>query len=273
MGETVAIIGTGIIGGAIVRCLIRSRVADRVIATRRRVEKLKALKRLGVEITGNNIQAARDADAVFICVKPGDVAHILREIGEEITGKLVISTAAIIPLEFYRETVPGARFVRTMPNVAAFVGESFTAYCCDKKVTDEDRERALKLLESTGHCEEVEEKYMDAITGLSGSGPAYVAIVIKSLMYAGLKVGLPRELSLFSSAQSVLGAAKLIMDGEFNASQIKDMVTTPGGTTIEGIYQLEDGNIRTTLMNAVVAATEKCINIRFNWKDNNLHAK
>ena len=269
MGETVAVIGAGVIGGAIVKCLRQSQAVDRVIATRRRVEKLRALEGLGTEITSDNVDAAGRADVVFICVKPGDIASVLNEIRDEISGKLVISTAAIIPLGFYGKVVPGARFVRTMPNVAAFVGESFTAYCCDGNVTEDDRAAVERLLGTMGQHEEVEEKYMDAITGLSGSGPAYVAIVIEALMYAGLKVGLPRELSLHSSAQAVLGAARLIMDGEMNASQIKDMVTTPGGTTIEGIYQLEDGKLRTALMNAVVAATEKCTSIAYDWNNSN----
>jgi pyrroline-5-carboxylate reductase len=267
MVETVAVIGAGVIGGAIVRRLLRSESSYCVIATRRKVERLKDLEDLGAKITTDNVGAARMANVVFICVKPGDVGGILKEIGDEISGKLVISTAAIISLDFYGKAVPEARFVRTMPNVAAFVGESFTAFCCDERVSDEDRETVRRLLATLGQYEEVEEKYIDAITGLSGSGPAYVAIVIEALMYAGLKVGLPRELSLHSSAQAVLGAAKLIMEGEMNASQIKDAVTTPGGTTIEGIYQLEDGKLRTALMNAVVAATEKCTNIRYNWNN------
>jgi pyrroline-5-carboxylate reductase len=267
MGETIAVIGAGMIGGAVVRCLRKSPDSYRVIATRRDVEKIRDLEGLGAEITTDNAEAARRADIVFICVKPGDVLGILKEIKNEINGKLVISTAAIIPLDFYSGIVPGARFVRTMPNIAAFVGESFTAYCCDGRVSSDDKEVVKRLLYTMGKYDEVEEKYMDAITGLSGSGPAYVAIVIEALMYAGLKVGLPRELSLYSSAQAVLGAAKLIVDGEMNASQIKDAVTTPGGTTIEGIYQLEDGKLRTALMNAVVAATEKCTNIRYNWNN------
>jgi pyrroline-5-carboxylate reductase len=267
MGETVAIIGAGVIGGAIVKRLYTSHVVDHVVATRRRIEKLDGLKSLGVETTSDNVAAVSKADVVFICVKPGDVATILEEVKEELTGKLVITAAAIIPLSFYRKMVPGARFVRTMPNVAAFVGESFTAYSCDQEVVESDREVLERLLSTLGRHEEVEEKYMDAVTGLSGSGPAYVAIVIEALMYAGLKVGLPRELSLNSSAQAVLGTARLILDGEYNASEIKDMVTTPGGTTIEGIYQLEDGKLRTALMNAVVAATEKCTDISYNWNN------
>ncbi len=267
MIDTVAVIGTGVIGGAVVKRLNQEHVVDRVIATRRSVDKIQSLKAPRVEITSDNSYAARSADVVFICVKPGDIGGILDEIRGEIDDKLVISTAAIIPLEFYVSKVPSARFVRTMPNVSAFVGESFTAYTCDEKVTDEDRATLEKILDSLGNHDEIEEKYMDAITGLSGSGPAYVAIVIEALMYAGLKVGLPRDLSLQSSAQAVLGAAKMILDGDFNASQIKDMVTTPGGTTIEGIYQLEDGKLRTALMNAVVAATEKCTNISYNWQN------
>jgi pyrroline-5-carboxylate reductase len=268
LGETIAVIGAGVIGGAIARCLRRSQGNYRVLATRRRLDSLRDLEGLGVEITTNNREAADKSDIVFICVKPGDVENILNETKEMLNGKLVISTAAIIPINFYEKHAPQARFVRTMPNIAAFVGESFTAYCCDDNVNEKDREVVKRLLDTMGQHQEVEEKYMDAITGLSGSGPAYVAIVIEALMYAGLKVGLPRELSLYSSAQAVLGAAKLIMDGELNASQIKDAVTTPGGTTIEGIYQLEDGKLRTALMNAVVAATEKCYNIRYNWNNN-----
>lgn len=189
MGETVSVIGAGVIGGAIVKRLRLSQTVDRVIATRRRIERLSHLKGLSAEITSNNVEAARKADIVFVCVKPGDVAGILEEKGDEISGKLVISTATIIPLEFCRRRAPRARFIRTMPNVAAFVGESYTAYCCDDKVTERDREALKRLLDTMGQHDEVEEKYMDALTGLSGSGPAYVVIVIESLMYIGLRWG------------------------------------------------------------------------------------
>ncbi len=140
MGETIAIIGAGVIGGAIVRCLRKSKDTYRVIATRRKIEKIRGLEGLGAEITTDNVEAVMKADIVFICVKPGDVMGILTEVKDEISGKLVVSTAAIIPLDFYGKVVPGARFVRTMPNIAAFVGESFTAYCCNGDVSDEDKE-------------------------------------------------------------------------------------------------------------------------------------
>lgn len=267
MSKTVAVIGAGMIGGAIVRRLVKSGDVARVIATRRKKEKLGSLEELGARITSDNSWAAREADVVFVCVKPGDVGKVLSEIKDAVTGKLVISTAAIIPLKYYRTVAPEARYVRTMPNVAALVGESFTAFCCDETVTQSDKETARQLLTPMGPCEEVEEKYMDAITGLSGSGPAYIAMVIEALMYAGLKVGLPRELAMYSAAQSVLGTAKLILDGKISPPTIKEMVTTPGGTTIEGIYQLEDGKIATALIKAVEAATSKCANIRYNWNN------
>jgi len=271
LGKRVAVIGAGMIGGAIVKCLLRSGSAESVFATRRKKEKLQPLSELGAVVTSDNAEAARSADVVFICVKPGDMGKALSTMRNEISGKLVISTAAIIPLEYYTKMAPEARFVRTMPNVAALVGESFTAFCCDESVTDDDKAIVRSLLGSMGPCEEVEEKYMDAITGLSGSGPAYIAHVIEALMYAGLKVGLPRDLAMYSAAQAVLGTAKMILDGKISPSTIKEMVTTPGGTTIEGIYQLEDGKIATALIKAVEAATDRCANIRYNWNNTQAH--
>jgi pyrroline-5-carboxylate reductase len=254
----ISVIGAGVIGGAIARRLIESRAADRVIATRRRVERLKPLEEFGVIATRDNRWAAGEADVIFLCVKPNDVGGVLEGVKDLVEGKLIVSTAAIIPLSYYRSIAPGAKYVRMMPNIATLVGESFTAYTCDDAVTEEDKELVRRLLSTLGPCEEVEEKHLDAITGLSGSGPAYIAIVIDALLYAGLKVGLPRELALRSSAQAVLGTAKLILEGHLDTSKVKEMVTTPGGTTIEGIYQLEDSGIMTAFMRAVESATEKC---------------
>ena len=262
---TVTVIGAGVIGGAIVKCLIKSRVADSVIATRRNINSLIPLADLGANISDNNVVAANKAEIVFLCVKPNDLENVIKEVKDELKGKLVISTAAVIPLALLEQTVPDARFVRTMPNIAAMVGESFTAYSMGSTTVFEDKEVTEKLLKTMGTCMEVEEKYMDAVTGLSGSGPAFIAIVIEALTYAGLRVGLPRELCRVASAQSVLGTAKMIMEQTCTPSELAEMVTTPGGTTIEGIYQIEDGKLRTALMNAVQAATEKSSSIRSKW--------
>ncbi len=265
MVRSVAVIGAGVIGGAIVKCLLKSKKVESVIATRRNLDALIPLADLGANISDNNKVAAREADVIFICVKPNDIEHVLREIKEEVQGKLVISTAAVIPISSLESIEPDARYVRTMPNIAAMAGESFTAYTMGNTANLDDKATTESLLNTMGTCMEIEEKYMDAVTGLSGSGPAFVAIVIEALTYAGLKVGLPRELCRRASAQSVLGTAKLIMDNILTPSEIAEMVTTPGGTTIEGIYQIEDGKLRTALMNAVQAATEKSSSIRNNW--------
>jgi len=260
--ESIAVIGAGMIGGAIVKSLLKKGYEGEVIATRRDLGKLKDLEALGAKITTNNREAASKADIIFLCVKPGDIEKVIKEISNEIKGKLVISTAATIPLKFYKKIAPHAKFVRTMPNIAALVQESFTAYCCDEDVTESDKKKVEKLLSLMGVSMEVEEKYMDAITALSGSGPAYISIIIEALMYAGLRVGLPRNLALYSASQTVLGTGKLILETQEHPAKIKDMVTTPGGTTIEAIYELEGSQIRQALMRAVKEATEKCQRIR-----------
>ncbi|MGD8566026.1 MAG: pyrroline-5-carboxylate reductase [Candidatus Bathyarchaeota archaeon] len=269
MKDGIAVIGAGVIGGAIVKSLLKSGYEGRITATRREVERLKDLEELGSAITDNNKRAAKSHEIIFICVKPNDVKKVLKEISSEIKRKLIISTAATIPLEFYKNTVPKGKFVRTMPNIAALVQESFTAFCCDEDVTKEDKNKVKQILNVMGICEEVEEKYMDAITALSGSAPGYISIIIEALMYAGLKVGLPRELSLYSSAQSVLGSGKLVLRTRKHTARIRDMVATPGGTTIEAIYELEGSQIRPALMRAVEKATKKCKKIRANWEINN----
>ena len=253
----ICVIGAGIIGSSIARSLLISKYGSEIVATRRRTEKLKELEELGATITSNNKEAAAKADIVILSVKPKDVKNVLTEIRNEVKGKLVISVAAAIPLESLRNFAPEARFVRAMPNLAVLVQESFTAYCMSPEVTREDRKRVEEIFGKMGKYTEVEEQHMNAITGLSGSGPAYVSIIVEAMMYAGLKVGLPRELALFASAQTVTGTGKLILESKRHVAELKDMVVTPGGTTIEGIYQLEDSGIRTAIMRAVEAAMKK----------------
>ena len=262
MEGNIAVVGAGVIGEAIAKSLLTRKHDGKVTATRREVEKLEELRNLGAITTRDNRKAARNSDIIFLCVKPADIKKVLKEISEEAEDKLVVSTAATIPLDFYKSIIPRARFVRAMPNIALLVQESFTAYCCDGDVTSGDKKKVKEIFDAMGSSREVEEKYMDAITGLSGSGPGYISIIIEALMYAGLKVGLPRELSLYSSAQTVLGTGKLALQTQQHVSRIKDMVTTPGGTTIEAIYELECSQIRSALMRAVEAATKKCQTVR-----------
>ena len=262
MTDKIAVIGVGMIGGAIVKSLLKSGYSGKITAADCQPERIRELETLGVAGTTDNRKAAADSEIIFIAVKPGDVEKVLKEINKEVKDKLVISVAATIPLKFLKKIIPEARIVRIMPNVAVLVQASYTAYCCEENVTQKDKDKVKAILNMMGICEEVDEKYMDAITALSGSGPGYLSIIIEALMYAGLKVGLPRNVALYSAAQTVLGTGKLVVELQEHPARIKDMVTTPGGTTIEAIYELEGSQIRQALMRAVEEAAKKSQLIR-----------
>jgi pyrroline-5-carboxylate reductase len=262
MNDKIAVIGAGMMGGAIVKSLLKSGYSGKITAVDIQPEKLKEQEKLGVAVSTDSRKAAADADVIFICVKPNNVASVLKQINSSVKGKLVISIAATVPLKFLKKFVPDAKIVRIMPNVAALVQASYTAYCCGENVTKKDKEKVQSLLNRMGVCEELDEKYMDAITALTGSGPGYISIIIEALMYAGLKVGLPRNVALYGAAQTVLGTGKLVLDLQEHPAKVKDMVTTPGGTTIEAIYELEGSSIRQSLMRAVEEAAKKSQIIR-----------
>lgn len=262
MNDKIAVIGAGMMGGAIVTSLLKSGYKGKITAVDIQPEKLKEQEKLGVAVTTDSRKAAAEADIVFICVKPTAVKTVLTQINSTVKGKLVISIAATVPLKYLKKFVPHAKIVRIMPNVAALVQASYTAYCCGENLNKQDKEKVKSLLSRMGVCEEVDEKYMDAITALTGSGPGYIAVIIEALMYAGLKVGLPRKVALYGAAQTVLGTGKLVLDLQEHPSKVKDMVTTPGGTTIEAIYELEGSSVRQALMRAVEEAAKKSKRIR-----------
>jgi len=262
MTDKITVIGAGMMGGAIVKSLLKSGYAGKITATDIQRDRLGEQEKLGAAVTTDNRKATADSDIIFIAVKPSDVEKVLKEISQEAKGKLVISVAATVPLKFVKKFIPEAKTVRIMPNIGALVQASYTAYCCDGSVTQKDKDKVKALLNMMGICEEVDEKYMDAITALSGSGPGYLSIIIEALMYAGLKVGLPRNIALSSAAQTVLGTGKLVIELPEHPAKIKDMVTTPGGTTIEAIYELEGSQIRQALMRAVEEAAKKSQLIR-----------
>jgi pyrroline-5-carboxylate reductase len=261
MARKIAVIGVGMMGGAIVKSLVRGGYKGKITAADAVPERLKEMKSLGVEGTMDNRKAAAEADIIFVVVKPGDEEKVLREISDQIKDKLLISSAGTVPVAFLKKIVPEARIVRIMPNLAALVQASYTAFTCDKEVTSDDKAQVRELLGMMGVSEEVDEKYMDAITGLSGSGPGYLSIIVEALVYAGLKVGLPRNVALNSTAQTVFGTGKLVLELK-DPAKIREMVTTPGGTTIAAIYELEGSDVRQALMRAVEEATKKSQLIR-----------
>jgi pyrroline-5-carboxylate reductase len=263
MTEKIAVIGSGMMGGAIIKSLLKGNIPpSNITAVDVQAEKLKEFEALGTKTGTDNAKAAAQADIIFIIVKPGDVAKVLKDIREEIKGKLVISVAATVPLSYLKKHAPESKIVRIMPNLCAMVQAAYTAYCCIENVTAQDKETVKGLLNLMGICDEVDEKYMDAITAVSGSGPGYMSIIIEALTYAGLKVGLPRNIALNCAAQTIMGTGKLVVDLHEEPSKIKDMTTTPGGTTIEAIYQIEQSQIRPAMIRAVEEATKKSQAIR-----------
>jgi pyrroline-5-carboxylate reductase len=262
MNDKIAVIGSGMMGGAIIKSLLKGGYKGDLTAVDISLDRLKEFESLNIKTSTENKKAAAESDIVFIIVKPGDVAKVLKEISGEIKDKLLISVAATVPLKFLRKNAPDARIVRIMPNLGALVQAAYTAYCCEPNVTASDKEKVKTLLDMFGICEELDEKYLDAITAVSGSGPGYMSIIIEALTYAGLKVGLPRSIALTCAAQTVMGTGKLVLDLHEEPSKIKDMTTTPGGTTIEAIYQIEQSQIRVAMFRAIEEATKKSQEIR-----------
>jgi pyrroline-5-carboxylate reductase len=199
-------------------------------------------------------------DVILLCTKPQDVVSALRELGEAVMGDglLVISIAAGITLETLEDGTPEKiRVIRAMPNTPALVGEGAAAFCLGSRATREDADCAGMLLGKVGLALEVPERLMDAVTGLSGSGPAYVYLMIEAMADGGVRCGLPRDQALQLAAQTVLGAARMVKETGDHPARLKDMVTSPGGTTIAGLAELEERGVRSALMEAVTAATRR----------------
>ena len=213
----------------------------------------------GIRTTTDNASAAAGADVVVLAVKPQAMVRILDQVAPAIDHtKLVISIAAGVPIAaLERKLGRGARIVRAMPNTPALVGEGATAISGGEHATEADLAEAARLFEAVGKVVVVDEPLLDAVTGLSGSGPAYIFLVIEALSDAGVKVGLPRYSAQALAAQTVLGAARLLLETGLHPGLLKDQVTSPGGTAIAGLHTLEAGGLRTTLIDAVEAATKR----------------
>jgi pyrroline-5-carboxylate reductase len=261
--KIIAIIGTGNMGEALVSGLICSGSSSpkNIICTDARQNKLDEISsKYKVRTTANNIEAVAEADIVVYAVKPQIMAAVLIETAGKLDmSKLVISIAAGVPLAAMESCISkDLRLIRVMPNIAAAVKEAATAIAAGEHATQGDIELAMEIFNSIGKCIFLKENYlMDAVTGLSGSGPAYIFLIVDALADAGVKVGLSRQDSLFLAAQTVLGAAKLLIETQEHPGQLKDKVTSPGGTAIAGLATLESGGLRTTLIDAVEAATHR----------------
>jgi pyrroline-5-carboxylate reductase len=216
-------------------------------------------EQVGATTTSFNPDAARFAKVLLLAVKPDQVAGVLAGIREEFSDNhLLISIAAGVTLASLESALgTGARIIRVMPNTPALVGASATAFAAGKSALPEDCALAQKLFSSVGLSFQLKESLLDAVTGLSGSGPAYVYLFIEALSDGGVAAGLPRDIATRLAAQTVLGSAKMLLETGQHPGLLKDGVTSPGGTTIEGLHQLETGKFRGTVMSAVRAAAEK----------------
>lgn len=254
-------IGAGNMGEALLKgLLVRGSARPQgIVVSARRPERLRELVETYSVRAASNVEVARESEILVLAVKPQILDQVLREISAAVSReKLIISVAAGVPIAaIERRLHPPMRIVRAMPNTPATVGAAATAIALGEHATDDDLAAARTIFDSVGITVLLEESQLDAVTGLSGSGPAYLFLIIEALADAGVKVGLSRRASMQLAAQTVLGSAKLLIESGQHPGLLKDGVTSPGGTAIAGLHTLEAGGLRNVLMNAVEAATRR----------------
>lgn len=213
----------------------------------------------GGRVLAGNTEVAAAADILFLAVKPDQVAGVLKGCQSflEPQRHVLISIAAGVPLAALEAAAPGQRFIRVMPNTPALVGASASAFALGSAARPADASLAYRLLGSVGLALEVKERLLDAVTGLSGSGPAYVFLMIEALADGGVAAGLPRDIAQKLAAQTLLGAARMVLETGQHPGALKDAVCSPGGTTIEAMHELEKGGVRAALISAVRASADK----------------
>ncbi len=266
-----AVLGAGKMGGILIDGFLKHQLLppQNISATvQHAAADRKNAATTAVPLGTDNRAAARASDLILLCVKPQVVGQVLDEIRPELNEqKLVISIAASVPTEYIEKRLgSNVPVIRAMPNTPSMVGEGITAIARGKFATAEHLETARKLFTSVGKTVVVDEKNMDAVTGLSGSGPAFIYIILESLAEGGVKMGLSRELATLLAAQTALGAAKVVLETGLHPAQLKDTVTTPAGCTIDGILELEEGGLRVTLIKAIVKASQRARELLFTDK-------
>jgi pyrroline-5-carboxylate reductase len=258
----VAVLGAGKMGGILLQAFLKQNLfaPDQIHATVGHAERALALStQWGVDVSTDNLKAASKADLILLGVKPLQVPDLIAEIRPALTKtKTLVSFAASVKTRAI-EDAAGLEIavIRAMPNTPSALGAGAAALCRGRFVSAKQMELAQRIFETVGRTVTVEEKHMDAVTGLSGSGPAYIYIIIEALAEAGVKVGLSRDVATQLAAQTVFGAGKMVLETGYHPALLKDAVTTPAGCTIDGILELEEGGLRVTLIKAVMRATER----------------
>lgn len=266
-----AVIGAGKMGGILIDGFLKHDLlpARNILATvQHPVTDRKGAPHSSISLGTDNRAAARAADLILICVKPQVVEQVLDDIRAELNEqKVVISIAAAVPTAYIEKRLAASvPVIRAMPNTPSLVGEGVTALARGQFVGEKHLEIARALFGAVGKTVIVDEKQMDAVTGLSGSGPAFIYIILEALAEGGVKMGLSRELATLLAAQTALGAAKVVLETGHHPALLKDTVTTPAGCTIDGILELEEGKLRVTLIKAVVKASQRARELLFSDK-------
>lgn len=255
-------LGAGNMSGALIKGLLHAKVLppERILASDVKGDRLEQLHKLhGIRTTTDNHALLRESDVVVLAVKPQAIDKVLTEVGAELrSDQLLVSVAAGVPIDALEARLPaGVRIVRAMPNTPATVQAGATAIAAGAHAREDDLRIARELFEAVGRVVVLDEGLIDAVTGLSGSGPAYVMLIIEALADGGVKVGLHRDTALLLAAQTVFGSAQLLLETGEHPGRLKDMVTSPGGTAIAGLHTLESGALRKTLIDAVEVASKR----------------
>jgi pyrroline-5-carboxylate reductase len=261
-GLKVAVLGAGKMGGILLQGFLKNNLLgpEQIVATVQHQERALALSaQFGMNVTTDNLAAASWADVILLGVKPVQVPGVVEEIRPGLTtSKMVLSFAASVTTGAI-EAAAGCELavVRAMPNTPAMIGAGVTALCAGRFCSPHQMAVAQRIFGTVGRTVVVDEKHMDAVTGLSGSGPAFLYIIIEALAEAGVNVGLPRDVATLLAAQTTLGSARMVLETGYHPALLKDQVTTPAGCTVDGILELEEGGLRVTLIKAVKRATAR----------------
>jgi len=260
--KKVVVLGAGKLGGILLKALLEKGLLSRssTSATVQHEDRARTLaQKLGIPVGTDNAAAVRDADIILVCVKPQVVETVMQQIRAQVSPRqLIISVAASVPTSQFEQALgKEVPVVRAMPNTPCVLGCGMTALCKGRYAESRHLDTASELFQAVGRTVVVDEKHMDAVTGLSASGPAYIYIILESLAEAGVKVGLPRDIATLLAAQTTMGAATVVLETGDHPALLKDAVTTPAGCTIDGILELEEGKLRVTLIKAVVKAVQR----------------
>jgi len=255
----VGIIGVGRMGSALVRGFLNAKITKKsLMASDYDKEKLKLLRKdTGIKMASDNIELVSKSEIVIIAVKPKDLGKVLNEIFDNVRAKLVVSIVAGVPIAVFERKLKGAKVVRIMPNITCSVGEGAIAFSAGSQVRRKDLRRVKELLDKLGIALELPENKLDAVTGLSGSGPAFYSLIVKAMAVAGVEEGLPEDVALKLAAQTAKGVGKLLFETGMDPEELVGMVRSPGGTTEAGLKKLEERVVTEAIKEAVHAAVKR----------------